>query len=77
MTQRLFTIESHSMIDKSFSIEGPDGFAMMVDYDDVDHEFVDLMTDAVVETLNTNWSMRTLIEMAKTNYPRPDSDGGL
>jgi len=61
----MFTIQPHTTIDKDFVINGPDDFNMIIDYDDVDHELVDLMANTVVAILNRHWSVRELLEQAK------------
>ena len=48
-------IAPHSGADKSFAITGPEGYLLLVDYDDVDHDLVDIYTDAVVTVLNEAW----------------------
>jgi hypothetical protein len=48
----LFRIQPHDGIDKWFEIEGPDGFLLRVDYDDVDHQYVDRVALAMVGVLN-------------------------
>lgn len=49
----LWKIPEHSETDKSFEISGPIG--LKVDYDDVDHEEVDAVTEKVVRILNKHW----------------------
>lgn len=55
LPQMPFQIESHDGADKSFAIMGPDGFNMIIDYDDVDHELQDRMAQKVTRLLNTFW----------------------
>lgn len=71
---QLFTIGLHNTIDKSFIIYGPDDFKMEVDYDDVDHEFQDLMAKTIVAILNNNWSMREVVEQARILGPRIEEE---
>ncbi len=54
MSKRLFRIEPHDSADKEFRINGPD-FDLIMDYDDVDHDFHDKMAENVVYILNEYW----------------------
>lgn len=49
-----FRIEEHSTLDKSFEILAPDHMeiTLIIDYDDVDHDDVNLQTEAIVDILN-------------------------
>ncbi len=53
--EKPFKIQPHTTVDKEFVITGPDGFRMMVDYDDVDHRSVEKTANRVVKILNQNW----------------------
>lgn len=50
-----FSISQHTTADKKFVIDGPEGFTLIVDYDDVDHEFQDMMAERIVEVLNKHF----------------------
>lgn len=50
----MWKIEPHTSIDKSFIISGP--LELKIDYDDVDHDYQDLIAQMVVDLLNYNWS---------------------
>lgn len=52
-----FTIQPHTTVDKSFTIDGPDIY-LVVDYDDVDHKTVDREAKKVVNILNAHWNRR-------------------
>lgn len=53
--KKVFKIQKHDGSDKSFAIDGPMGFYLSVDYDDVDHDTVDQLAIKVVEILNAQW----------------------
>lgn len=53
MPKKLFRIEQHSSIDKSFKITGPLG--LEVDNDDVDVDEQALLSRQVVRVLNEHW----------------------
>jgi len=53
-SKKLFRIQNHDGVDKFFEIEGPEGFLLRVDYDDVDHKYVDAVAKRVVSVLNAN-----------------------
>jgi hypothetical protein len=55
MASKPFTMQKHTTIDKSFDIEGPEGFRMTVDFDDVDHASVNNIARNVVRILNEQW----------------------
>jgi len=42
-------------VDKEFCIWGPDGFSLVVDYDDVDHVSQMRYAQRVVDILNAHW----------------------
>lgn len=48
-----WTIEKHTELDKSFRVFGPRDIMLTIDYDDVDHEAVDLIIRNMVDTLNS------------------------
>ena len=70
----LFNIQPHDGIDKSFEIEGPDGFRLFVDYDDVDHNYVDAVAKRMVSILNAN--AEAFAEADKWRTPIEDEDEG-
>lgn len=49
-----FTISEHTLVDKSFFIDGPN-ISLEVDYDDVDNNTVDITIEKIVKILNDNW----------------------
>lgn len=70
----LFSIQPHDGIDKSFDIEGPDGFLLRVDYDDVDHGYVDKFALAMVHVLNEH--QEAFAEADKWRTPFEEEDEG-
>jgi hypothetical protein len=48
----MFRVKSYNSCDKDIIIKGPDEFKMRVDHDDVNYEFVELMTEHIVRILN-------------------------
>lgn len=56
MAEKLFKIEPHTHIDKSFQIQTPEhNLNLAVDYDDVDHKEADRLARKVVAILNAHW----------------------
>lgn len=52
-----FSIQPHTTVDKSFTIEGPE-IRLVVDYDDVYHVLVDREAKKIVKILNAHWDRR-------------------
>lgn len=57
MTSDQFRIEPYSQFDKRIHITGPDELRLEVDFDDVDHEPVELHVERLVAVLNQNWGV--------------------
>lgn len=55
-----FKIQKHTTLDKRFRIFGPDGFELIVDYDDVNHKLVDRGCERLVNILNEHWGEESL-----------------
>ena len=51
-----FSIREHSRCDKSVFVDGPMDMAIEIDYDDVDHEIIDLEMENLVKILNEHWT---------------------
>lgn len=56
MKKKIWKIEKHSMVDKSFKIYGPGDFTMIIDFDDVNHKEVNKITRKIVKILNRFWN---------------------
>lgn len=50
-------IEPHSTLDKRFRVFGPDDVLMYVDYDDVNHDQVDVTVREMISLLNEEWDV--------------------
>jgi hypothetical protein len=57
-----FEIGPHGPDAKTFNIYGPDQLLLMVDYDDVDHEAVDALAEAMVAHLNEHFPYREVLD---------------
>jgi hypothetical protein len=75
-SKRLFKIEPHTGIDKSFEITGPEGFTLKVDYDDVDHKYVDSVAKLMVNVLNRNTLMFSRVDDWRTPFNEDEDRGG-
>lgn len=67
MSKEKFEIETHDGSDKSFAILGPelgDTF-ISIDYDDVNHQDIDAISEVIVEILNKHWSTKETQELLK------------
>ncbi len=73
--KRLFKIQGHDGVDKWFEIEGPDGFLLRVDYDDVDHKYVDAMAKRMVSVLNANDGAFAERDEWRTKYEEEEDEG--
>jgi len=59
-----WTIKEHNTLDKRFLIKSPPEFDadLVVDYDDVDHEVVDMVTQEMVRVLNEHFDFERFNE---------------
>jgi hypothetical protein len=57
-----FEIGPHGPSDKHFNIYGPDQLLLTVDYDDVDHQAVDALAEAMVAHLNEHFQYQAVLD---------------
>lgn len=75
MAKKLFAYNNFWSHDKRICVQGPEDFRLYVDYDDVDHDIVDIAITHMLEVLNTHWNTEEFKAKCEEVYAnRKDED---
>jgi len=68
MRTKPFTVVPHTRLDKRIEVNGPDGFRLWVDNDDVPHKVAEGGLKKMVKLLNKHWKDCKTSSKTSQNY---------